>query len=278
MNNAGCVMAENNVDVKRFVVECNELLSGKFLDLNRRLEKFLTTMTNSEDIVEYLSNCLENFDEDVEFDKAFSVDKKSGSVKITIPTDDKKKVALIVTIFNNISSGKLNTTQFLETYFRDGKLTGVQNFLEKIILPYRDAICKHFKVPVDVSADDIKKDEQEEKILQEEEKKAQEEAEFPHLDELLAEIVKGCNQILALLKFERKRTDILDDVEFVTNSIIRECGKRDLMVVNGLVIGLSYIAHKFKTIRDNVADINNMIFDYYEYLAQNSQEESTEND
>lgn len=258
---------KNILDVEKFVLACNDMLSGKFLDLNKRLDKFLSVMTKSEDIIDLLSDCLEEFDEETEFAKAFSVDKKTGSVKVAIPTDDKKRLALSVTIFNDIINDKLNANQFLETYFQDKKLTPMQNFLEKIIKPYRDAICKFFELDTNITVDDINKQIEEEKLFQKEEQKKQEEAQFPHLDELLSEIVKSCNQMLAILKFEKKRTDVLDDVEFVVNSILKACEKRDLMVVNGLVIGLNYVSKKFKNIRHLVTDLNGLIYDYYEYLA-----------
>ena len=70
---------KNILDVERFVVACNDLLSGKFLDLNKRLDKFLSVMAQSEDIFDLLSECLKDFDEDVEFSKAFFVDKKTFS-------------------------------------------------------------------------------------------------------------------------------------------------------------------------------------------------------
>ena len=76
--------------------------------------------------------------------------------------------------------------------------------------------------------------------------------------------------MLAILKFEKKRTEVLDDLEFVLNSIIKACEKRDLMVVNGLVIGLNYVSKKFRNIRHLVSDLNNLIYDYYEYLAGNA--------
>lgn len=258
---------KNILDVEKFVLACNDMLSGKFLDLNKKLDKFLSVMTKSEDIIDLLSDCLEDFDEEAEFAKAFSVDKKTGSVKVAIPTDDKKRLALSATIFNDIINDKLNANQFLETYFVDKKLTPMQNFLEKIIKPYRDVICKIFELDTNITVDDIKKQIEEETLFKKEEQKKQEEAQFPHLDELLAEIVKTCNQMLAILKFEKKRTDVLDDVEFVVNSILKACEKRDLMVINGLVIGLNYVSKKFKNIRHLVADLNGLIYDYYEYLA-----------
>lgn len=265
--------AKNILDVEKFVVACNDMLTGKFLDLNKRLDKFLTVMTKSEDILDLLAGCLEDFDEDAEFEKAFSVDKKSGVAKVVIPSEDKKKLALSVTIFNDIINEKINANQFLETFFQDKKTTPMQNFLEKIVKPYRDIICKLFELDTNITLDDIKRQvETEEMIKQDEQKKAEEE-QFPHLDELLAEIVKTSNQILAMLKFEKKRTDSLDDIEFVMNSIIEACSRRDLMVVNGLVIGLNYIAKKFKNIKTFVEDLNSLIYDYYDFLANQPQDE-----
>ena len=75
------------------------------------------------------------------------------------------------------------------------------------------------------------------------------------------------------MKFEKKRTDNLDDVEFIVNSIFQACEKSDLMVINGLVIGLNYTSKKFKNIRHLVNDLNNLIYDYYEFLAGESEEE-----
>ena len=148
----------------------------------------------------------------------------------------------------------------------------MQNFLEKIIKPYRDIICKIFQLQTDITVEDIKNQIEQEKLFKKEEERKEEEEQFPHLDDLLSEIIKTSNQILALLKFEKHRTDVLDDVEFVTNSIIQACEKRDLMVINGLVIGLNYASKKFKNIRHLVVELNNLIYDYYEYLAAGKDE------
>ncbi len=271
--------AKNILDVEKFVVACNDMLTGKFLDLNKRLDKFLTVMTKSEDILDLLAECLDDFDEDEEFDKAFSVDKKTGMVKVSVPTDDKKKLALSVTIFNDIINEKINANQFLETYFQDKKFTPMQNFLEKIVRPYRDTICKLFELDTNITLDDIKRQMETEEMIKKAEEKQAEEEQFPHLDALLDEIVKTCNQILAILKFEKKRTDVLDDVEFVVNSILQACTRRDLMVVNGLVIGLNYVSKKFKSIKGFVADLNSLIYDYYDFLAGgNVSEQEVEDD
>lgn len=255
--------AANILDVERFVVECSDMLSGKFFDLRKRLDKFLSVMTESEDILNLLAEAIDSLDYETEFDKAFSVDKKTGAVKVALPVDDKKRLGLCVSLFNDFVNDKINTNQFLETYFQDKKLTSMQSFLEKIIKPFRDTICKVFGIKPDLTEDDLNKH-----ILETKPEKEEEKEEFPHIDELMAEIVKTSNQILSILKFEKKRTDNLDDVEFIVSSILQACEKKDLMVINGLVIGLTYVAKKFKNIKHLVEDLNNLIYNYYDFLGE----------
>ncbi len=265
--------AKNVIEVEKFVLAGNELLTGKFLDLNKKLDKFLSVMTKSEDVMDFLSECLENFDEEAEFSKAFSIDKKTGAANIVLPNTDKKKVALFVTVLNNIINEKINETQFLETYFQNKKLTPIQGFLTQIVKPFKDIIAKHFDVPVNITTDDVVKHIETERILNQPEEVKEEKEEFPFLKELFAEISNNCERILAVLKFEKKRTDVLDDVEFVVNSIIKACEKKDLMVVNGLVIGLNYVSKKFKSTKVMVEELNNLIYDYYDFLSDESQEQ-----
>ncbi len=272
--------ANDILAVEEFVIECNDMLSGKFFDLEKRLGKFLSCMAKSEDLIDFLADCLANFDEETEFNKAFELDRKTGAAKLTLPSEDKKRLALSVTIFNNLTNGKLNSNQFLETYFQDNKLTPIQNFLDKIITPFRDILCKNFGISANVSAVELKKrlEESRKQVEKEVVQPEKEEDDLPHLTELLQEISKTGNQVLALLKFEKKRTDVLDDVEFVTNSIIRACEKGDLMVVNGLVVGLNYVSRKFKNVRHLVDDMNSLIYDYYEFLSGSTKEPSEESE
>ncbi len=260
--------AKNIIEVEEFILECNDMLTGRFLDLNKRLEKFLTCMTKSEDIVDFLAECLTDFDDEVEFAKAFSVDRKSGTVRVSIPTDDKSKIALITTIFNNLTSNKLNINQFLETYFNNNKLAPTQNFLSEIIRPFRDLICKYFRINTNITLEDIRKMMTSEKLQYAEQEGVKQEEQLPHLSDLIAEIKKNCNQILSLLQFEKKRNENYDDVEFIVSSIIDACQKEDLRSINGMIVGLVYASKKLKNIRYLVEDMKDLIYNYYDYLEE----------
>ena len=112
----------------------------------------------------------------------------------------------------------------------------------------------------------------------EEEVEKKEEDKLPHIDELFDEIIKISNQILSMLNFEKRKNDITDDVEFLTSAIIKACQDGDLMVVNALVIGLKYASKKLKNIHSFVDDLNDMIFNYYEFLSGDEEKDVEENE
>ena len=264
----------DRVAVENFVLSCNDMLSGKFLDIDRKLASVMNAITKSDDILTFLADAITDYDEEKGFESAFSLDPKTKNGKVLLPQNEKERVALTVTIFNDIQSGKINSTRFLETYFKDGRLAPTQNLLEKIIKPFRDIICKNFGVKEDITKEEI----EEHKRLQAErrqEEKANEEVEefeeqFPEIDNLMIEVKKTAREILSRLKFEKKKKDNLEDFEFILNALITACDSKNLMIINGLIIGINYVSHKYKNVRYLVDDLNNIIYDYYDFLAENS--------
>lgn len=264
----------DKVSVENFVLACNDILSGKFLDINKKLNNVMDSITKSEDILTYLADAITDYDEETSFENAFSLDKKTKNGKISLPQSEKERVALTVSILNFIQTGKINITRFLETYFKEGTLTPTQNFLEKIIRPFRDSICRHFSVSENVTEKEIEEHKKESLKKENEEKKKEEELlfeeEYPQIDELIIEIKKTTREILSRLKFEHKKKDNIEDLEFILNSLLNACETKNLMVINGLIIGVNYVASKFKSVRYLVRDLNDLIYDYYNFLTENS--------
>ena len=268
----------DKVAVEKFVLACNDILSGKFLDITKKIESIMDSITKSDDILSFLAEAIEGYDEEAGFTSAFSVDKKTKKANVAIPNNDKERLALTVTIFNDIENKKININQFLETYFNDNRLTPTQNFLDKIIRPFRDIICKTFEVNENVTMQDIREHQLEKKKQKIEEEKKAEEEQYPKLDELLKEISRYCREIQARLKFEKKKAENLDDLDFVLNATLRACEKRDLMIINGLIIGLNYVSAKFKHVRYLIRELNDLIYDYYDFLSGNSKSVSSESE
>ena len=258
------------LSVERFVLRCNELLGGRFLDLTQKLDLLMQDIIKSDAIMTYLADALDEYDADAGFSAAFP-ENATEKTKVKLPKDDKQRLALTVSIFNDIDNGKLNLTKFLETYFKDENATPMQNFLNLVIKPFRDAIAKYFDVDVRITEEDIAGHQKETKVEEEEE-----EPELPGLSELCEEIKKVCVSILSQLKFEKKKE--VDDAEFVVNSIIRACELKDLTVINGLIVGLSYVAKKLKAIRHSVDELTTLVYGFYEGFGTEEEEQEEPND
>lgn len=273
----------DRVQVEKFVLACNDFLSGKFLDINKKLESVMEAITQSDDILTYLADKITDYDEEKGFKACFMLDPKTKNGKLMLPQDEKERVALTVTIFNDIQSGKINIAKFLETYFNDGRLTPTQNFLEKIIRPFKEIICKHFGVKEDVTKEEIEEHRKENVQKVKEQEKLEEdrlfEEQYPELDKLTGEIKRLAREILSTLKFEKKKNDNLEDLEFALNALIDACDGNDLLVINGLIIGVNYISKKFKNVRYLVNDLNDTIYHYYDFLSEKTQknQEKSEN-
>ena len=65
-------MEKNNV--KNFLDACDELINGKYLVAEYKIQKLLQELANSSDVCSLVGDCLEQFNRDREFSKAFIQD------------------------------------------------------------------------------------------------------------------------------------------------------------------------------------------------------------
>ena len=102
----------DKISVEKFVVACNDVLSGKFLDIRKKLSLVMKTISDSEEILSLLAESLTDVDEEELFNKTFVIDNKTKNGKACLPSDEKERLAVTVILLNDIQSGKINITQF----------------------------------------------------------------------------------------------------------------------------------------------------------------------
>ena len=268
----------DKISVEKFVVACNDVLSGKFLDIRKKLSLVMKTISDSEEILSLLAESLTDVDEEELFNKTFVIDNKTKNGKACLPSDEKERLAVTVILLNDIQSGKINITQFFETYFRDNSLAPTQNFLVRVLKPFRDIIAKNFGVDVNVNSIDILEhiQENEKNEKDEEVEEVKEEEKYPEIENLMLNIQKTAKEIQARLKFEKKKNDIVEDLDFILNALLKACEGKDLLVINGLILGVNYASKKFKDIRYLVQELNETIYGYYDFLAGDLEVENEE--
>ena len=264
-------MEKNVRKVEKFVANCNDMLSGRFLDFNKKIENIANSINDSDDILSYLATKILDGDREEIFNHAFVIDNKTKNGKISLPSEEKEKLTLFVTVINDLYSHKLNANKFLETYFRGGQGTPTQLFLEKIIEPFKNMIADYFKVDKSLTLADLSK--KEEEISEEEFADIEEddevnfETEFEEEDMLalsINNIVRVCDELEAKLKFEKKHESIVEDFGFMISALKHACAQKDMQNVNGLILGINYVSHKIKSTKYLVNELNEIVYNIYQ--------------
>ena len=258
------------INIKNFIAKCNELLNGKYFSLEPKIEDILKSITESEQIYALIEDCLKDYDHKSMINRTFVIDGNTNRGRLDLPKDEVSVIALVFCILTDISEGRIKINQFLNTYFTD-KTTNSEftNFGLKLIAPFRNLIANAFGVSANASIKQVEEEriqfENEESEIETEEEidEVVEEDENLELNELFIKIQTVCDQMISVLKYEKKRKSEFDDAEFVINSIIEACNIKNLEVLNGLVIGLNYISKKIKSIKYGLEEVNELIYEFY---------------
>jgi len=251
-------MANNTLIIKNFLEKCNEFEDCKLLFIDKKIGELLDLVANTEEIYELVSECLESFNREKEFDKAFITDS-NGRHFFLPPKEEFKIIALDFCILADIASGKKSVDAIISKYFSEssGKKDHRQ-FIEKIIYTFRDLIADAFGVSsyaVNFIANSEHLTDEQEKI-----EAFQEITELP-IERVSERLYEGCDlkeafekvrniakNILELLQEER-RNEMVNDAELICHSIIIACLDENFDTLNGLALGLKYVGKNIKSIR-----------------------------
>ena len=263
-------MEKNVRKVENFVAVCNDMLSGRFLDFDKKIESIANSINESDDILSYLATKLLDADREEIFNHAFVIDNKTKNGKVSLPGDEKEKLTLFVTVINDLYSHKINSNKFLETYFRGDKGTPIQMFLEKIIEPFKNMIADYFKIDKALTFSNIDTnvvEEPEVEMEEEDEDEVNFEEEYEKEDMLalsINNIVRVCDEIEAKLKFEKKHESIVEDFEYIVSALKHACEQRDMQIINGLILGINYVSQKVKSTKYLVKELNEIVYNIYQ--------------
>lgn len=273
----------DKAQVEKFVASCNDMLSGKFLDIKKALSNIVDIVADSDDILSFIAESVPNLDGYDLYESVFVIDPKTKVGKVVLPADEKEKLGITTKVFSELTSGKLNFTKFLETYFKNPSLSPTQSFLDKLVKPFRDIISKHFQVNETLTFKDINKaqkfnfPEVNNKIEeeQEDEEETFDEA-LPGFNEVKKEIERIVGEMQASLKFERKRQDEVEDVDMMLNGLLKACEGDDLLIINALILGIKHATKKIKSVKYLVSDLEDLMYDYCDYLASGNEKMENE--
>lgn len=260
-------MSENKESVKNVIAVCNELMNTKVLFIDRKIQGLLEEIASCPDVYNLISDCLNVFNRDKEFDKAFSV-SNSGKGTFNLPKEEVKIIALVFCILGDINSRVINFDELVAKFFTDDdgrKDYGL--FMKRVIVPFRDLISEAFNVSSYVTTvEDIEEmEDSEEEVEEEIEEETQlgkpkfNFADSEDLDRIFDVAKDIATQIYELLIYERKQTEEVLDSQYIVNSIVMACDRRDFEQLYSLTMGLKYISRSIRDIRFLVKELTDLI-------------------
>ena len=272
----------DKAQVEKFVASCNDMLSGKFLNIKKALSNIVDSVAESDDILSFIAESVPDLEDIDIYESVFTIDPKTKVGKIALPSDEKEKLGITTKVFSELTSGKLNFTKFLETYFKKPNLSPTQSFLDKFVKPFRDIISKHFQIDEELTFKDIDKAEKASiKEVNNKLDKVQEEEEIfeetlPGICDVKKEIERIVGEMQASLKFERKHQNEVEDVDMILNGLLKACESDDLLIINSLILGIKHATKKIKSVKYLVSELEDLIYDYCDYLAESHKGEIKE--
>ena len=251
-------MNKNTMKLKKFLDKCNEFSSCKLLYIDKKISELLEVVAETKEIYELVSECLENFNKEKEYDKAFITDS-NGRHFFLAPKEEYKTIALDFCLMADVASGKKSVDSIISNYFAEnnGK-KDYEQFIEKIIFSFRDLVAEVFGVtPYAInfmSKNDLSLNTEENVETYTDivnypiERVSVRLFDDANIGEVFNEVRNLAKEMLENLRLER-RNEFVNDAELVCHSMMIACLNQDFDSLHGLVLSFKYLGKNIKSIR-----------------------------
>ena len=260
------------MEVKNFINLCDELISTKLLFADKKINDLLEAVASTPEVYELLSDCMNSFNKEREFEKAFTKDAQGNKIFV-MPKEEYKVLALVFCLLADIGKGKLQFNQLILDYFsEDGRLDGTK-FMQTVIVPFKNLISEAFGIKEDQA--DIEQPEKEILMseVEEEELSPQQRLKvvpFPieRASNYLKDPENVCKTFVlakdtAIEMVERlseeRVNEQTEDVNFMLHCVIIACMEQDFDLLNGIVCGLKYATRGIKPLKYLMRELDEIV-------------------
>lgn len=226
------------VTISAFMSSCDDLINGKFIFAGNKVSGILKAINESPELYEVISECLKDFSYEKEFGRArVKLPTKKGQFKM--PEDKMTMIPLVFCMLVEIQENKIDFKQFLADYFdSDDDKSQFENFVEQVIEPFKNAIAYLFDIE---GANKFKP--------QDNGKEQKSKTVSSKTEEFFAGIGDICKQIEDDMEYIKIKEELFDDIKYMSESIKYAIDKKDVKMVNSLVIGLCYVLKQVRKLR-----------------------------
>ncbi len=278
-------MTENQNTLK-FLSACDELITGKFLVAENKIQKVLGLLAETPQVYSLVAECMEHFNRDRELGKAF-VQGSGGKFLCIMPDEEYKVIALVFCTLADINVGKINFMEFVKRFFSDEGDNPYKRFISIMIIPFRNLIAEAFsfpKIELAPKQDQIQAEEVSERVEKQpvyvDEDMANKILKFPTvrnlnrvdsvtgLEKLCVVCQRICGQMLDELESLRRDAHT-EELLMICYALIMATADQDLDMLRALTYGLKYAGKGVKSIKYLVRELEENIERFINALEDN---------
>ena len=255
-----------NESIQKFLNCCDEVASCKFLVAEHKIQKLLGVLASTSEVVELVADCMEQFNRDREFMRAFVQDEK-GQFHCYMPEEEYKIIAMVFCILADIDAGKLDFGDFVKRFFSDdAELTPFENFIDKMILPFKKLISEAFSYDGEGEHVELSN----KQMLNQENSNIvrfplyRKEVSEEGINKVCSDVQSLTTQILSELESARKNDNFIEELKAICYALVMACSDKDLDMMYGIVLGLKYASKGFKPIKFLVREMVEIVCELYE--------------
>ncbi len=278
----------NNENIEKFLSSCDELITGKFLVAENKIQKVLGLLAETPEVYSLVAECMEHFNRDREMGKAF-VQATGGKFLCIMPDEEFKIIALVFCTLADINVGKINFMEFVKRFFSDEGDNPYKRFISLMIIPFRNLIAEAFGYPkIDLASP------KPEKAGETQEETKPEDKQPVYMDEEMANkilkfpTVRNLNRVDSLVGLEKlcvvcqricgqmldelesmRRDSHTEELLMICYAIIMASADQDLDMLRALTYGLKYASKGVKSIKYLVRELEENIERYINALEDN---------
>lgn len=257
-------------NLKNFFSACNEMINGRFILSDIKIQKILNSIANSSLLYELFAKCMVDFNFKNEFRNAKVTNKVNGGYFV-LPNDERKIIALVFCFLIDIDNGRINLQNFINEnfYSADGYNISYSNFAINVLVPFKTSVAN--LLGVNENGEDATvfgEDAETQQIVMEgvvDSEPEETEPENVNTAKLMyADMLKALNQLYSAVKKEPKlKSDLRQELIIIIKAIKEAITMEKLIFINALIIPLEHTIGKHKRLKNYYFEFKNSLMAFY---------------
>ncbi len=246
--------------LKEFFDACDDFIDCKFLVAEYKLQRMLQVLSQNEEMCSLIGECLEQFNRDREFSKAFIQDGQ-GEYICDMPTEEYKIIAFVFCTLVDMDNKKIDFVDFIKRFYGREE-NPFKAFIVQMVLPFRNLLAEAFGYPkLSIEGEEKqlenKGDEESEEDYKDDDYDSDnEESEEDDYDDVFLRVQKIAVQIISELQYYNNSQNNIDAIT-VCKALVKTTDLRDSEITYSL--GLALKACKAKQVKFLVKEILDML-------------------